>query len=475
MTSTSTTSGLACAEIVEQVLADSRTDDCVAIVSETSQTNLRWAHNGLTTNGQMHDRALTVVAIRRTAEAGKDSAAVGVVSGRITSPADIRAIRESAEAAAATASEAEDAMPLVAAVTDDDFTEAAVPTSVEVLSSFASDLGEVFGQARAAKISTFGFAEHLSTTTWVGTSSGVRRRHVQPTGRLEFNAKDAAMKRTAWLGRSTRDFTDIDLSSLWPELQQRYDWTARTTALPAGRYETVLPPSAVSDFLIYAYWTGSWRDANEGRNVFSRPASDGGGTRIGEKLGSLPLQLWSDPSHPGLECAPFVTARSSYGGVESVFDNGLSLQRTDWLTDGTLSELLATRSVGEQSGRGAHPGIDNLVMDAGAEQGLDDLVASTERGLLLTCLWYIREVDPQTLLLTGLTRDGVYTVEGGEVTGAVNNFRFNESPVDLLRRATEASRSEIVLPREWNDYFNRTAMPGLRIPDFNMSTVSQAS
>lgn len=464
------------AEIVERVLADSRTDDCVAIVSETSQTNLRWAHNALTTNGQMHDRTLTVVAIRRGVDtSGAPTAAVGVVTGKVTSPDDVAGIREAAEAAAATAPDAEDAMPLVDAAVDPDFADPAIPTSVEILRGFAGDLGEVFGQARSADIATFGFAEHLSTTTWVGTSSGVRRRHVQPTGRLEFNAKDAAMKRTAWLGRSTRDFTDLDLAQLWPELRQRYDWTARTAPLPAGRYETVLPPSAVADFLIYAYWTGSWRDANEGRNVFSRSAAAGGGTRIGEQLGSLPLQLWSDPQHPGLECTPFVTARSSYGGIESVFDNGLALQRTDWITDGVLSELLATRSVGELSGRGAHPGIDNLLMDAGSTASLDDLVSRTERGLLLTCLWYIREVDPQTLLLTGLTRDGVYLVEGGEVTGAVNNFRFNESPVDLLGRATEASRSEIVLPREWNDYFNRTAMPGLRIPDFNMSTVSQAS
>jgi predicted Zn-dependent protease len=103
------------------------------------------------------------------------------------------------------------------------------------------------------------------------------------------------------------------------------------------------------------------------------------------------------------------------------------------------------------------------------------MVARTERGLLLTCLWYIREVDPATLLLTGLTRDGVYLVENGEVTGAVNNFRFNESPVDLLNRVTEAGRTERCLPREWSDWFTRAAMPPLRVSGFNMSSVSQAS
>jgi predicted Zn-dependent protease len=106
---------------------------------------------------------------------------------------------------------------------------------------------------------------------------------------------------------------------------------------------------------------------------------------------------------------------------------------------------------------------------------LPEMVAGMERGLLLTCLWYIREVDPQTLLLTGLTRDGVYLVEGGEVTGAVNNFRFNESPVDLLGRLSAVGATDRTLPREWNDYFTRTSMPPVRVEDFNMSSVSQAS
>jgi len=103
------------------------------------------------------------------------------------------------------------------------------------------------------------------------------------------------------------------------------------------------------------------------------------------------------------------------------------------------------------------------------------MVAATARGLLLTCLWYIRVVDPQTLLLTGLTRDGVYLIEGGEVVAEVNNFRFNESPVDLLARLTEVGFTERTLAREFGDYFTRTAVPTWRVDDFNMSSVSQAS
>ncbi len=242
--------------------------------------------------------------------------------------------------------------------------------------------------------------------------------------------------------------------------------------LPAGRYDTVLPPTAVADLMIYAYWCASARDAHDGQSVFSRP---GGGTRIGDRLSGRPVRLFSDPRHQGLEASPFVTAAASTN-VSSVFDNGLPLSRTDWVADGHLRALLQTRHSAALTGQPVTPPVDNLVLTVDGETGgLDDLVRDTERGLLLTCLWYIRMVDPQTLLLTGLTRDGVYLVENGEVTGEVNNFRFNESPVDLLDRFSAASLTEPAFSREWGDYFSRTAMPALRVPDFNMSSVSRAS
>lgn len=310
------------------------------------------------------------------------------------------------------------------------------------------------------------------TTTYVGTSAGTRLRHTQPTGRLELNAKSADMKRSAWTGVATRDFTDVDVAALDASLARRLEWSKRRIDLPAGRYETLLPPSAVADLMIYMYWTAGARDAMEGRTVFAKP---GGGTRVGESLARLPVRLYSDPAAAGAECAPFVVAHSS-GRQSSVFDNGLPLAPTDWISGGALSGLIQTRHSAELTGLPVTPAVDNLLMEGpGGGRSLEEMIASTERGLLLTCLWYIREVDPQSLLVTGLTRDGVYLVENGEVVGEVNNFRFNESPVDLLGRLTEVGAAVRTLPREWNDYFTRTVMPPVRVPDFNMSTVSQAS
>ena len=159
-----------------------------------------------------------------------------------------------------------------------------------------------------------------------------------------------------------------------------------------------------------------------------------------------------------------------------VYDNGLALEPTDWIADGRLTSLIQTRHTAGITGQPTTPYLDNLALEIDGATGSEaDLVADLDDGLLLTCLWYIREVDPQTLLLTGLTRDGVYRVEGGEITGAVNNFRYNESPIDLLRRYTHASATVPSFSREWGeDFFSRTATPSLRIPDFNMSSVSQA-
>lgn len=452
-------------EIVERALELSRADGCVVIADETSSADLRWAGNALTTNGVTRGRRLTVVA---TVD-GAEGTASGVVTRSAVTAADLEPLVRAAEAAARDAGPAEDAQPLVTGVKpSSDFTEPPAETTSAVFTDFAPALGESFRRARDGGRELYGFANHQLVSSYLGTSTGLRLRHDQPTGTLELNAKSPDRTRSAWAGRATRDFADVDPLAMDAELAGRLVWAERRTELPAGRYETLLPPTAVADLLVYQQWSSAARDAAEGRTVFARP---GGGTRLGEKLSDLPLTLRSDPRAEGLECAPFVLAHAS-GDDASVFDSGLPLEPTDWIRDGVLRRLVTTRHSAGLTGLPVAPGVDNLLLEAGGTKSLDELVAGTERGLLLTCLWYIREVDPATLLLTGLTRDGVYLVEHGEVVGEVNNFRFNESPVDLLARASEAGVTERTLPREWSDYFTRAAMPALRVPDFNMSSVS---
>jgi predicted Zn-dependent protease len=445
----------------------------IVIADETSTANLRWAGNTLTTNGVAATRSLTVIAIDRRAggEAG-----VGVVSRTGVGPDHVQDVVLEAEKAAAEASPAEDTADLVSAdgtlrSGSMSWSELPATTSIGVFRTFAEELGQTLRAAEGAGRKLYGFAEHGVTSTFLGTSAGVRLRYDQPAGRLELNAKSADMTLSAWAGAATRDFADVDVSALDAGLAERLSWQSRRVELPAGRYETLLPPTAVSDLMINFYWSAGARDAGEGRTVFSRP---GGGTRVGERLSGLPVDLFSDPSYPGLECAPFVVAHAS-GRDSSVFDNGLPAGRASWISSGELGALYSSRYSARLTGLPVTPAVDNLIMSSGSAASLSSMIASTKRGLLLTCLWYIREVDPQTLLLTGLTRDGVYLVEEGEVTGAVNNFRFNETPVGMLGRLLEVGASEQTLPREWGDYFTRAAMPPLRVEAFNMSSVSQAS
>jgi predicted Zn-dependent protease len=454
-------------DLVEQALEASTADGCVVLVDASTSANLRWANNTLTTNGMMQGSHVTVIS---TVDGGEGVAA-SALSRSASSVEEVRALVEAADAAARQAGPAEDAAPLIESDADPMWEAEPESTSIAIFDSFAPALGVAFGRARSDDRLLYGYVEHTVDTIYLGSSTGLRLRHVQPTGHVGITGKSGDLSRSAWVGQSTRDFSDVDALALDSELERRLGWAKETVALPAGRYDTILPPAAVADLLIYAYWTSSARDAYEGQTVYSK---SGGGTRVGERLAKSGVNLYSDPAYPGLQCTPFVTAASS-SSVSSVFDNGLPLGRTDWIDDGRLNALAQTRHSAELTHLSVTPAIDNLVMRVdGGTGSLDELVADVERGLLLTCLWYIREVDPQTLLLTGLTRDGVYLVENGEVTGAVNNFRFNESPIDLLERFTAVGETEPSFSREWGDYFPRTATPALRVPDFNMSTVSQA-
>jgi predicted Zn-dependent protease len=450
--------------LVEHALEASTSEQCVAIVNDSTSANLRWANNTLTTNGVMHEVDVTVVAFQGAGNAS--------VSGTAASPEQVTALVEAADRAAAVAGPAEDRAELLSGDAAAGWDAAPGETSIAVFDRFAEQLGEAFAQADAERRILYGFVFHEVTTTYLGSSTGLRLRHVQPTGHYGCTGKNAELTNSAWVGGATRDFTDVDGTRMASDLATRLSWGERRVDLPAGRYDTILPPSAVADLMVTAYWNAGARNSEDGQTVYSRP---GGGTRIGEQLVKPGVRLYSDPGYPGLESAPFVVAGSS-SDRSSVYDNGLPLGPTDWIRDGRLTSLIQTRHTAGLTGQPTTPGIDNLVLDVDGAAGTEtDLVASMDDGLLLTCMWYIREVDEQTLLLTGLTRDGVYRVEGGEITGAVNNFRYNESAIDLLRRYTHASQTVPSFSREWgDDFFSRTATPALRIPDFNMSSVSQA-
>jgi predicted Zn-dependent protease len=437
-----------------------RCDETIVIVSDRAEASLRWAGNSMTTNGVSTGRTTTVIAIVRRG----DAAHLGVRRSSVVDTDAVGPLVAAAADAAHAAPEARDNAPLLTGSGEPaDWGDPVPGTGVGAFAEVARALSAGFrGNDRL-----YGFAHHVVETTLVATSTGVRRRFTQPTGSVEINAKRGTA--SAWTGVSTPWFTDVPIDAMLEDLSTRLGWARRIVELPAGRFETLMPPSTVADMMIYLGWSMDGRGAQEGRTALSAP---GGGTRVGEKLTDLGLTMYSDPLAPGLECAPFVHTAAGSERL-SVFDNGMDIDRVDWIRDGTISSLVYPRATAAEFDVTPAAPADNLLMTGGTAS-LAEMVAATERGLLLTTLWYIRTVDPTTLLLTGLTRDGVYLIEDGEVTAAVNNFRFNESPLDLLRRATEAGVAETTLPREWGDWATRAVMPTLRIPDFHMSSVSQA-
>jgi predicted Zn-dependent protease len=452
------------AELAERALA-AATGPCLVLVTSHSDANLRWAANTLTTNGLTSGHDVTVVAVH----AGDR---VGVVSRSGVDETAVAALVGEAEASAREASAAEDAGDLLQGSADDAFGEAPAEVGAGDLSALADGLGAALEAARSAGSELFGYAEQTLRTTYLATSTGIRARHVQPSATVQLNGKSHERSRSAWAGAGAQSLDRVDVGALAAEVTERLGWQARRVDVEAGRHDTVLPPSAVADLMLYAYFSADARSAFEGRSAFGHR---GGGTRVGEQLSQLPLTLRSDPAAAGIETSPVViTGHSS--AMASVFDNGLPVPATSWVDRGVLTALPTTRHTARLTGLAVTPPADNLLLDVeGGQGGALDLVRGLDDGLLMTCLWYIREVDPQTLLLTGLTRDGVYKVEGGEVVGAVTNFRFNESPVDLLDRIDAAGATELTLGREFGDYLPRTAMPALRVRGFNCSSVSQAS
>ena len=464
-------------------------DGCIALVRESSDANLRWARNTLTTTGESRSRDLTLIGFRDSS-GGMSTATVSLAAPDVNQLPDLVARLSTS---LASAPPAEDAAPLVAEDGVDSWPESAPQTDGSVFSATATDLGDMFRSALGRDIELFGYAEHAVHSTWLASSTGLRRHHAQPQGRLEITAKSHGRSRSAWWGAATDTFADIDWRDAEMSLAQSLEWQGRVWDVTPGRHRVVLTPGAVGDLMVDLWWSATAREAVEGRSVFSAsdrlaghpgtsssPGAHAEGsrglasTRIGEQLSTLPITLASDPDDPEIPAAAFLAATTSSDHA-SAFDTGSSLGRVDWIRDGHLASLMAGRRFAGDHGLPFVASPDTIRLDVPpAHTASEDLVRDVDAGLVITCLWYNRVVDPQTLLLTGLTRDGVFVVRDGEVIGSAGNFRFNDSPVGMLGRIRRGGVTRRTLPREMGDYAPRVAMPTLDVDDFHLSTRSDA-
>jgi len=259
---------------------------------------------------------------------------------------------------------------------------------------------------------------------------------------------------SGWAGAEHPDWKQLDFPALSTHAIDKARLSRNPVAIEPGRYTVILEPQAVGDLVQLMAFYMDARESDEGRSAF---AKQGGGNKIGEKVVDSRVTIFSDPQDPQLLSQP-------YDG------DGLPLSRQVWVEGGVLKKLYYSRFWAQKQAKQA-TGFPSSVKMGGGTTSMDDLIKSTPRGVLVTRLWYLREVDPRTILYTGLTRDGTFLIENGKISKAIKNFRFNDSPLFLLSNLEAMSPAVRIAGTEAG---GAVVMPAIKAKDFNFTSLSDA-
>jgi predicted Zn-dependent protease len=429
--------------VLEIAKATAPDAEALVQVEASRDANTRFARNEITTDGDVDETEVHVrlVVGQRHAEATTNQ----------TDDASLRAVVERALAMVRLAPPDPESMPVlgpqryVSSPPCFDPATAALGAAERAAAAHAAIAAAEAGSLRAA-----GYYEHSARTTALKTSAGLYAEHAQTSASLTVTARTLDPGGSGWGMALSHRASEIDPGQIARVATQKALASARPQPLDPGRYTVVLEPAAVGELLGFFSSSLDARSADEGRSFFSRP---GGGTKLGEKLFADSVTLRSDPTDAGTPGAPFD-------------GDGFPLAPTTWVDRGTLTNLSYSRYWARKQSR--PPTGDHAVvqLSGGSAASQEELVRGVKRGLLITRFWYTRWVDHQSMLITGLTRDGVFLIEDGQITRPVNNFRFNESPVAMLRNV-EAMTQKTVRA-------GRLRVPALRTAEFNLASRSDA-
>jgi predicted Zn-dependent protease len=320
-------------------------------------------------------------------------------------------------------------------------------------------------RARAANLSAAGFFETRASCEAIANKKGNFGFH-RATGAeysTTMRTADGTGSGYAWL--ASPRVSDIDAVALAARAAAKAESSAHPRDLPPGRYTVILEPAAVADLLMFLAFSLNARAADEGRSFLAKP---GGGTRKGEKLFADGVTLRSDPFDPRIPANPWSGVAGRFGGRGGDFA-GLPARKTTWIENGVIRTLAVDRYWAKQTRVEPVPLSGGLILD-GSAKTLEAVIAETERALLVTRFWYIRAVNPLNVTVTGLTRDGVWLVEKGKIIHPVNNFRFNDSPVNLLKNLEATS----VPVRAGGSEFSSMIVPAVRARDFLFTSKSDS-
>jgi predicted Zn-dependent protease len=311
--------------------------------------------------------------------------------------------------------------------------------------------------AAAAGTVAAGYIDARVGSRALATSGGLFGFHRSTGVASTLTARTPDGASSGWAGDEANDWDRIESDRIAADAVAKCNAWRAPTALEPGVYETVLKPTAVGMLMLRMRGAFSARTADEGRSAFSRP---GGGTLVGERLFDARVTIRSDPAAPNAETSPFA-------------DDGVPTRAQTWVEDGVLRGLSYSRFWADRQGVEPRPSAANLIM-AGGDASVEEMIRSVRRGVLITRFWYIRPLNPRTISYTGITRDGTFLIENGRITRPVNNFRFNQSLVELLDNVDMLGTPTRVAAGENSSVGVPIVVPALKVRAFNLSSVSDA-
>lgn len=433
-------------QIAERTLAKVRADSATVTVESSEERNIRFARNGATTNGERIQAEVGV-----TVNIGKRS---GSYRTSQIDDAGLQTAVEQATAIARLAPENAEFMPPLGAQhypAGVDYDPASANPSAAL---YASKLEPIVTQARAQNVATAGFLAGGPSALSIATSSGLFAYHRRTDFDFTVTARTPDGTGSGWQGTANINLAHIDAPAMGHAAIDKAVRSRQAQPIEPGKYTVVLEPSPAADLIGFLQGALDARAADEGRSAFSKR---GGGNRIGEHIVSDKVTLRSDP---GSTLAP--------SGVAG--DDGMPQAPVNWIENGVLSELTCSRYWAQHSNRTPRSHGDNLILNGGTKS-IDELVRGVDRGILITRFWYIRFVDQRSLLLTGLTRDGLFLIEHGEITRPVKNMRWNESPLAVLSNVVELGKT---VRARGTEQSGSIAAPPILAHDFTFSSLSDA-
>jgi predicted Zn-dependent protease len=446
--------------IVKKALSFATADETRVSIRSGARANTRFAVNQVSTAGDNRD---TVVTIRSVF--GKKSASA--TTNRLDD-ATIKATVGMAESLAKLSPEDPEAMPELGPQQYQESRGWSDATAQLYPVARALAVKQIADPARAAGLVSTGYLESLGTVSAIGNSKALFAYGRNTEAALTTTVRTADGQGSGWAGAANWDWSKIDAAGLGATAIQKAKASQNPVAIEPGRYTVVLEPTAVGNLVQLIAFALNARSADEGRSFFSKP---GGGNKIGEKVVDERVTLVSDPMDPDMYGFPFA-------------GDGMPLQRNVWIENGVVKNLAYDRYWAQKQGKTANAagggggfggggGGGGLKM-SGGDGTVDDLIKGTERGILVTRFWYIRPVDPRTILYTGLTRDGTFMIENGKITKAVKNLRYNESPIFMLNNLEAMSRAVRVSASESGNAGQSIVVPAIRSRDFTFTSLSDA-